>query len=106
MNPLFLYDSASSYILVSDVSCTSCPSQYYDASKSFTSESLSDDDYSAPNSYGSHRMISEGWSDRICPSKSSAETCVPNMPFYSVSNWVGDDSFPYDGILGLGPPTA
>lgn len=92
--------------MVSDIDCETCPSQYYNASNSYTAEELSDSDYSSPSSYGNYNFISQGWTDRVCPSKTSVDSCVPDMPIYSVSNWVGNVSFPFDGVLGLGPPSS
>ena len=100
---VFLYDSGSGYLMVTESGCTTCTTQYLNTTKS-QSQANSTTYTATAIGYGSAKFAGYMASDLVCLSDyNSGSTCVNGFDFFVTTKQSGMISG-VDGILGLGPP--
>jgi len=100
---VFLYDSGSGYLMVTESGCSTCTTQYFNTTKSQTHSNSTTYTANAMG-YGSAKFSGYMATDLVCLSDyNQGSSCVDNFDFFVVTKQSGMING-VDGILGLGPP--
>lgn len=106
---VFIYDTSSSMVSVTNSSCTTCSTKYYNSETSNSAVLMNQTDYSNTTSYGDLTVNGTIYSDMACINATNAWSCTEKgFPIFAIEEMEGNLESNFakaDGVLGLGPPT-